>query len=197
MNPVAIVVGLGNPGPDYASTLHNAGFCLDDRLSALCGCTLRTEAKFQGELASAYLGTARLLLFKPMTYMNRCGAAVARLVSYYQFTPEALLVAHDELDLAPGTARLKHGGGHGGHNGLRDLLQHLEHGNFWRLRLGIGHPGHKDQVTNYVLGRAGQTQQTSINAAIDSALDILPLMAVGQTEIAMQRLHTRTPPDSL
>jgi len=146
------VVGLGNPGAEYARTRHNAGFWFADLVAAETGGAFRTEARFHGDFTKVRFAGTELLLLKPMTFMNRSGQAVQALASYFKIEPEAILIAHDELDLPAGSARLKRGGGHGGHNGLRDLHAHLGEA-YARLRIGIGHPGHKSQVLGHVLGR--------------------------------------------
>jgi PTH1 family peptidyl-tRNA hydrolase len=187
-NLIRAVVGLGNPGAEYERTRHNAGFWFVDRLAARG--SFRVESKFQGELAKLRIGGQDLLLLKPATFMNRSGQAAQALATFYKIAPEQILVAHDELDLPPGTARLKRGGGHGGHNGLRSLHQHLGE-NYARLRIGIGHPGHKDQVLDYVLGRPGATDLAAIEDALaraQAALDTL--LATSSWDKAAQQLHT-------
>jgi len=149
---IRMIVGLGNPGPDYDETRHNAGFWLVDLLARQHGGTFRSERKFNAEAASSRIDGADVLLLKPQTFMNRSGQAVQAACAYLKIPVEEVLVAHDDLDLQPGDARLKLGGGHGGHNGLRDLIAHLGAG-FWRLRLGIGHPGNRAEVIDYVLKR--------------------------------------------
>ncbi len=148
------------------------------------------DAKLHGETAKIALEGRQLWLFKPTTYMNKSGLAVASALRYWKIAPEEMLVAHDDLDLAPGTARLKFDGGHGGQNGLRDIFAHLGHGKFHRLRLGIGHPGHKDRVTPWVLGRPGVADEEAILGAVAAALDVLPLAVKGDFNEAMKRLHT-------
>ena len=147
------IVGLGNPGPRYEYTRHNAGFWLLDRLAADYGGTFRAEKKMRGDLTSVSIGGHKVWLLKPDTFVNRSGESVQALTSYYRLPPESVLLAYDELDLAPGDLRFKADGGHGGHNGLRDIFSRTGKRTFPRLRIGIGHPGHKDQVTGYVLGR--------------------------------------------
>jgi PTH1 family peptidyl-tRNA hydrolase len=183
------VVGLGNPGAEYAHTRHNAGFWFAERLAEEGGATFRPEARFHGELAKIRFAGQELLLLKPMTFMNRSGQAVQALASYFKVEPEAILVAHDELDLPVGSARLKRGGGHGGHNGLRDIHAHLGEA-YARLRIGIGHPGHKDRVLGYVLGRPTADEEAAIRDALTAAVDALRVAATESWDKATQRLHT-------
>lgn len=190
MSALRLIVGLGNPGADYAHTRHNAGFWFADRLAEHAGVRFRHEAKLHGEAVRADTAGASLWLLKPSTFMNRSGQSVAAALNYFKLEPEQMLVAHDELDLSPGTARLKFDGGHGGQNGLRDLFAHLGHGRFHRLRVGIGHPGQKDKVTPWVLGRPGRDDEISIQRSLDAAVDQLPLLVRGDFSEAMKRLHT-------
>ncbi len=188
--PIALIAGLGNPGPEHEGDRHNAGFWFVDELARRSGESLKREVRFHGEAARLTIDGRSCWVIKPATFMNRSGQAVAALASFYKITPEQILVVHDELDLAPGTARLKFGGGHGGHNGLRDLGARL--GTMYhRLRLGIGHPGHKDLVTDYVLGRPPKSERVLIEAAIAAALDVLPLLIDGEVGRAMNQLHSR------
>ncbi|MDO3381982.1 aminoacyl-tRNA hydrolase [Gilvimarinus algae] len=190
--PVELIVGLGNPGPDYHRTRHNAGADLVFELARQAGTSLSPDKKFFGEAARIALGNRTVHLLYPTTFMNRSGKAIAAMAQFYKIAPEAILVAHDELDLEPGVARLKIGGGHGGHNGLRDTISALGNNkNFGRIRIGIGHPGHASQVTGHVLKRAGTDEQTLIDAAIDRAIDVLPLIAKGEWNKAMHQLHTK------
>ena len=189
---VKIVAGLGNPGAGYVSTRHNAGFWFADRIADAASGQFRPQARFHGELAEVQLKGSKLLLLKPSTFMNRSGQAVQALATYYKVEPDHILVAHDELDLPPGTARLKLGGGHGGHNGLRDIHRHLG-ANYRRLRIGIGHPGHKDAVHDYVLGRPGRQDELAIADAIDDALRSLETLCSSGWEHALKQLHTRSP----
>lgn len=188
--PVALIAGLGNPGAAHQGDRHNAGFWLVDELVRRCHSALKNEARFHGEVARLNIDGRDCWVIKPSTFMNRSSQAVAALAGFHKIPPEQILVVHDELDLAPGVARLKFGGGHGGHNGLRDLGARL--GTMYqRLRLGIGHPGHKDLVTDYVLGRPPQAERVLIEAAIDAALEVLPDLLSGDTGRAMNRLHSR------
>lgn len=192
---IRLVVGLGNPGEKYARTRHNAGFWFVEELARRHGGQFRAEPKHQGELARVRVNgsagtSAELWLFKPTTYMNKSGGAIASLSHFYKLPIAATLVAHDELDLLPGVARLKWAGGHGGHNGLRDSIAAVG-ADFWRLRLGIGHPGHKDQVLDYVLQRASAADEQHINEAILKSADLLPMLLFEGAEKAMNRLHTQ------
>ncbi|WP_041523669.1 aminoacyl-tRNA hydrolase [Gilvimarinus agarilyticus] len=190
--PVELIVGLGNPGPDYHRTRHNAGADLVSELARQSGTSLSPEKKFYGDTARITLGGRNLHLLIPNTFMNRSGKAIAALAQFYKIAPQAILVAHDELDLAPGVARLKIGGGHGGHNGLRDTVSAL--GNckdFARIRIGIGHPGSAAQVTGHVLKRAPQNEQQLIDESIDRAISALPDAVAGQWNKAMHELHTK------
>ncbi len=187
---LSAIVGLGNPGDEYARTRHNAGFWFVDRLAQRCRGSLRREAKFHGELARVALGGSDVLLLKPQTFMNRSGQAVQALAQFYKLSPDRILVAHDELDLPAGTVRLKLGGGHGGHNGLRDIHRALGEG-YRRLRIGIGHPGDKNLVLNYVLGRPGHDDEAAILAATDAAIDAAELWLSNGWERATHQLHSR------
>ncbi|MDZ7621862.1 MAG: aminoacyl-tRNA hydrolase [Candidatus Competibacteraceae bacterium] len=187
--PLRLVVGLGNPGPQYAQTRHNAGFWLVDELARQHGVQFRPDGKAHGESCRVALAGQELWLLKPLTFMNRSGLAVAALARFHRIAPPEILVVHDDLDLPPGTVRLKRSGGHGGHNGLRDLIAHLGGNDFARLRLGIGHPGDSREVLDYVLRRAPREEQARVETAIAEALRELPLVAAGQIAPAMQALH--------
>ena len=184
-----LVVGLGNPGPEYARTRHNAGYWYVDELARNAGGVWRRESRHQCELARVTVADCELWLIKPTTYMNNSGAAVHSVAAFYRIAPAEILVAHDEIDLPPGVARLKEGGGHGGHNGVRDVMAQLGP-DFWRLRIGVGHPGHKDQVIDAVLDRATLAEQQLIDAALKRALDALPDLLRDGDQKAMHRLHT-------
>ncbi|HSX62537.1 MAG TPA: aminoacyl-tRNA hydrolase [Tahibacter sp.] len=190
MARLRLLVGLGNPGADYLRTRHNAGFWFIDALARQLGARFGVESKLHAETAKVSIGGQQALLLKPTTFMNKSGIAVVSALRYYKIAPDEMLVAHDELDLPPGTARLKFDGGHGGQNGLRDIIAHLGDGKFHRLRVGIGHPGHKDKVTGWVLGRAGAKDEDAIMASIGDAFDVLPLALSGDFNEAMKRLHT-------
>jgi PTH1 family peptidyl-tRNA hydrolase len=190
MAALRLLVGLGNPGAEHLRTRHNAGFWFIDALAQREGARFGVESKLHGETAKIVLDGEPLLLMKPTTFMNKSGIAVSSALRYWKIAPEEMLVAHDDLDLPPGAARLKFDGGHGGQNGLRDIFAHLGHGAFHRLRLGIGHPGHKDRVTPWVLGRPSAVDEDLILGAVGAALDVLPLAASGEFNEAMKRLHT-------
>jgi len=187
---IDLIVGLGNPGSKYEQTRHNAGFWFVEEIARLKGAHFRPETKFSGEVCKLVLEGRDVWLLKPDTFMNRSGLSVHKLASFYKIPVENILVAHDELDLEPGTARLKTAGGHGGHNGLRDIIAQMGK-EFHRLRIGIGHPGHRDQVSDFVLHRASKDEQISIDNSIDSALLVLPLLAEGSWEKAVHRLHSK------
>ncbi|MCE8019655.1 aminoacyl-tRNA hydrolase [Halomonas sp. MCCC 1A11036] len=190
MPQIKAIIGLGNPGDGYAATRHNAGAWLVEILARQAGTELRPEKKFLGLYAKVRLDGQELHLLEPTTFMNRSGAAVAALCQFYKIAPDELLVAHDELDIPPGSARYKQGGGHGGHNGLRDIISALGEKGFNRLRIGIGHPGNSHQVTNYVLGRPGKAELEAIGAALNECLATLPLAVSGEWARAMSRLHS-------
>ncbi|MHB8812584.1 MAG: aminoacyl-tRNA hydrolase [Steroidobacteraceae bacterium] len=191
--PLTLIVGLGNPGPTYARTRHNAGFGLVDELARRLGVSLRHEARHQGELARAGIAGVDVWLLKPVTYMNLSGQSVRSVAGFYRIAPQSILVAHDELDFPPGVVRLKEGGGAGGHNGLRDLIAQLGD-DFWRLRIGIGHPGGRDAVLNYVLGRPPAAEAALIHEAVLAAADAVPVMLTDGAQKAMNSLHIRGTP---
>ncbi|HZT01460.1 MAG TPA: aminoacyl-tRNA hydrolase [Steroidobacteraceae bacterium] len=188
--PLTLIVGLGNPGPTYARTRHNAGFELTDELARRAGVSFRHEGRHQGELARASIAGTDVWLLKPMTYMNLSGQAVRSVAGFYRIAPQSILVAHDELDFAPGVVRLKEGGGAGGHNGLRDLIAQLGDP-FWRLRIGIGHPGDRSAVLDYVLGRPPAAEAELIREAVLAAADAVPMMLTEGAQKAMNHLHAR------
>ncbi|MDL0430632.1 aminoacyl-tRNA hydrolase [Marinobacter sp. TBZ242] len=190
---ILMVVGLGNPGPDYANTRHNAGALFVEALAREAGQTLRPEKKYHGLYARIQMQGLDLHLLNPSTYMNRSGLSIKALADFFKIQPQQILVAHDDLDLPPGTAKLKKGGGHGGHNGLRDTIAHLGTNDFQRLRIGIGHPGDSRQVTGYVLGRLGKQETEELNAVIDEIIRVLPDAASGKLPAAMNRLHSFRP----
>ena len=190
MAGLRLIVGLGNPGPEHLRTRHNAGFWLVDALALREGARFGLESKLFGETCKVVIAGQPVWLLKPATYMNASGKSVAAALRYWKIEPEEALLVHDELDLPPGTARLKFDGGHGGQNGLRDTMRLLGHGRFHRLRIGIGHPGHKDRVTPWVLGKPGRDDEAAMLRAIDDALDVLPLAVAGDFNEAMKRLHT-------
>lgn len=188
---VQLIVGLGNPGPKYEQTRHNVGFVFVDAVARAHGATLRLENKFHGEACKVSLAGRDVWLLKPNTFMNLSGKAVAALANFYKIPPESVLVVHDELDIPAGALRLKQGGGHGGHNGLRDIISQLGSKEFLRLRIGIDHPGNSREVSNYVLGKAAPEDQRLIDIAIDDALRELPNILAGEWQKAMNHLHSR------
>jgi len=190
MPGLQLIIGLGNPGADYARTRHNAGFQFIDALVETTGARWALEGKLFGASARIEIGGQPVRLFKPMTFMNLSGKAVSAALRYWNIAPEEALIAHDDLDLPPGTARLKFDGGHGGQNGLRDIIRSLGHARFQRLRIGIGHPGQRDKVLGWVLGRPSADDAILMARAIDAAIDVLPLAVAGNLEEAMKRLHT-------
>ncbi len=187
---IQAIAGLGNPGAQYSETRHNAGFWFVDELVAAYGGVFSPDKKFRGDVARISIHGHDIWLLKPDTFMNLSGLAVQSLLSFYKLKPENLLVAHDEIDLDAGAARLKTGGGHGGHNGLRDIANRLATKDFQRLRLGVGHPGHKSQVADYVLHRALAEDRQRIDDAISDAVKVMPLVADAAWEQAMQQLHS-------
>jgi PTH1 family peptidyl-tRNA hydrolase len=188
--PLRIIVGLGNPGPEHQVTRHNVGFWFVDLLARRHGGEFRDYRKYSGETARVTIDGQELILLKPTTYMNRSGLSVRQISDFYKIAPDDILVAHDELDLPVGSVRLKNGGGHGGHNGLRDTIAHIGE-NFWRLRLGIGHPGNKSEVIDYVLTRAPRVEEEMILEAVNTAADSVPLILEQGAERAMTKLHSR------
>ncbi|HMB43406.1 MAG TPA: aminoacyl-tRNA hydrolase [Luteimonas sp.] len=193
MAGLRLIVGLGNPGPEHARTRHNAGFRFVDALAAQAGVRFGLESKLFGETTKVDIAGRTVWLLKPATFMNLSGKSVVAALRYWKIEPDEALLVHDDLDLPPGTARLKFDGGHGGQNGVRDTMRLLGHGQFHRLRIGIGHPGHKDRVTPWVLGRASAADDISIDRAIDAAMDVMPLAVSGDFNEAMKRLHTPQP----
>ena len=191
MAALRLIAGLGNPGLAHARQRHNAGFWWADALAQKHGATFLAEPKLFGSATKVEVERNAVWLLKPSTFMNRSAQSVLAALRFWKFEPEEMLVVHDDLDLPPGTARLKFDGGHGGQNGLRDLLEQLGHGRFHRLRIGIGHPGQKDKVTSWVLGRASTDDEVDILRSIDSALAVLPLLVKGELSEAMKRLHTK------
>jgi PTH1 family peptidyl-tRNA hydrolase len=190
MHPLRLIVGLGNPGAQYEDTRHNAGFWWLDALARKLGVSLRNEAKFHGRAGKLASAQGDVWLLCPDTFMNLSGKSVAALARFYKIPPESILVAHDELDLPPGTAKIKQGGGHGGQNGLKDIHVQLGSSNYWRLRIGIGHPGSKEAVTGHVLGKPMPAEREQMLAAIGAALDVWPELAAGNFAAAQLKLHT-------
>ncbi|PJE42066.1 MAG: aminoacyl-tRNA hydrolase [Pseudomonas sp.] len=192
MTAVQLIVGLGNPGPEYDQTRHNAGALFVERLADSQRINLSLDKKYFGLVGKFSHQGRDVRLLIPTTFMNRSGQAVAALANFFRIPPEAILVAHDELDMPPGVAKLKLGGGHGGHNGLRDIIAQLgNQNNFYRLRLGIGHPGHSSMVSNFVLGRAPRSEQELLDTSIDFALGTLPEILAGNWSKAMHKLHSQ------
>jgi len=188
---VKLIVGLGNPGREYAATRHNAGAWWVSRLADQLGVPLKADVKFHGLCARIGQGDSESWLLNPQTYMNASGRAVVALCRFYRIQPEQMLVVHDELDLPPGVSRLKLDGGLGGHNGLKDIVAHLGTREFWRLRIGIGHPGEKHAVVNYVLQPPRKEEAALIDTAINDSLEVWPLLAEGNYQAAMMKLHTQ------
>jgi len=190
MESFVLLVGLGNPGARYERTRHNAGFWFAEAAARRLNLHFRAEKKYQGRLAEGDWHGEKLRLLMPDTFMNHSGRSVGALAGFFKIPAERILVAHDEIDLPPGTVRLKTGGGHGGHNGLRDIVAQLGSPGFTRLRIGVGHPGMADDVVDYVLNRPGKAEQADIEAAIDRACEVLPDILNGDIGRAMQVLHT-------
>ena len=188
---IRLVVGLGNPGKEYERTRHNAGFWLVERFAASDGIALRKEAKYQA-LVGRHEATGAWLLM-PQSYMNASGQPVQMLAGFFRIKPEEMLVVHDELDFAPGVARIKQGGGIAGHNGLKDISQRVASHDYWRLRIGIGHPGDKDVVADYVLQKPSGEDKAAIDQAIDRALQVMPELLGGDMQAAIQKLHSGEP----
>jgi PTH1 family peptidyl-tRNA hydrolase len=186
-----VIIGLGNPGPKYDQTRHNAGFWFLDRLAEQASASFRARNKLHADVSQSVIDGHDCVLVKPQTYMNESGRAVRAVADYYKADASRLLVAYDELDLAPGDIRLKLGGGHGGHNGLRDVFRHIEDHEFLRLRIGIGHPGMRDLVTPYVLSRAPADQEGAIRDSIGKAAAVMPDILAGENARATKNLHTR------
>ncbi len=187
---IKLIVGLGNPGSEYTKTRHNAGFWFVERLLAEHGGQFSAESRFHGEAARINRGSIDCRLLKPQTFMNESGRAVQAMLSYFDIDTDEMLVAHDEIDLNAGDVRLKKGGGHGGHNGLRDIIACTGEKSFLRLRVGVGHPGRKDSVTPHVLGRAGNEEQKLIDESLDRAIQVMPMLFDGELEKAMHQLHS-------
>ena len=185
---ISLIVGLGNPGTEYAQTRHNAGFWYIERLAQRYGISLKSESRFHGWTGRGQIEGHDVRLLLPSTFMNRSGQAVVPMAKFFQVPADQLLIAHDELDLASGVIRLKSGGGHGGHNGLRDIVPHLG-AEFHRLRIGIGHPGHRDKVTGHVLGKAPTAEQALLDQALDEALRLTDLIVAGNISQAMNQIN--------
>ncbi|MBS0302846.1 MAG: aminoacyl-tRNA hydrolase [Proteobacteria bacterium] len=191
---IKLFVGLGNPGPEYAATRHNAGFWWIDQLARRLNVSLTLERAYKGRVARASVAGQSVWLLEPQTFMNLSGQSVSALARFFKIAPEEILVAHDELDLPAGEAKLKFGGGHAGHNGLRDIHAQLGTGDYWRLRLGIGHPGARHAVVGWVLKKPPLDEQIAIEQAADRAAAAFELLAAGDMNAATQRIHTSKPP---
>ncbi|MBU2570630.1 MAG: aminoacyl-tRNA hydrolase [Gammaproteobacteria bacterium] len=192
MTGIKLFVGLGNPGKQYEDTRHNAGFWWINHIGRLNNTRMNAEAKFFGNAGKLNTSGHEAWLLKPSTFMNLSGRSVSALAKFYKIPPEAILVIHDELDLPPGTCKLKKGGGHGGHNGLKDINAQLGSNEYWRLRLGIGHPGDRNAVVNYVLHTPSKNELQVIEQSIDESALVLSLLLQGQFDQAMQKLHSKS-----
>jgi peptidyl-tRNA hydrolase, PTH1 family len=190
--PLKLIVGLGNPGTEFARTRHNAGFQFVDELARRLGATFRSEPRHRAELARARIADGDVWLLKPMSYMNNSGDPVRSVATFYKVPVESVLVAYDELDFPAGVVRLRQGGGAAGHNGMRDVIEQMGDG-FWRLRIGIGHPGDRNVVLDHVLGRPSASEAQLMQDAILAAVDIVPVLLSEGAQIAMNRLHSRGP----
>ena len=190
---IRLIAGLGNPGPEYAATRHNAGFWFVDEVASKLRAPLVPERGYFGKAARANVGGQAVWLLEPTTYMNLSGKSVAALARFFKIEPHEILVAHDELDLMPGQVKLKQGGSHAGHNGLKDIHAQLGGADYWRLRIGIGHPGVKAEVTDYVLRRPPAEQRVEIEKSIEQALSGLDLLLAGDTERATMKINARPP----
>lgn len=188
---VSVIAGLGNPEERYAQTLHNAGFWIVDEIARRENVSFKYEKRFDADVGRISIGGDDIWLVKPQSYMNLSGGPIRAVLDYYRLSVEKLLVAHDEIDLPPGTVRLKRSGGHGGHNGLRDLIRHCGN-DFMRMRIGVGHPGEKDKVTGYVLQRAPSDMEAILQQSIAAAVDIVPVLVERGLDEAMKALHTKT-----
>lgn len=191
---IKLFVGLGNPGPEYTDTRHNAGFWWVDKLASQLKLSLSYDRSYHGLVARGQIDGHTVWLLQPQTYMNLSGKSVAALARFFKIEAGQILVAHDELDVPPGEAKLKFGGGHAGHNGLRDIHAQLGSADYWRLRLGIGHPGAKAEVPHWVLKKPILDHRIAIEQAIDRSLRALPQLAAGDMDKAMQTIHTSKPP---
>lgn len=191
---IKLFVGLGNPGPDYEDTRHNAGFWWIDAVASALGANLQMDRGYHGKVARLSLHGRSIWLLEPQTFMNLSGKSVAALARFYKITPEEILVAHDELDLPPGQAKLKKGGGHAGHNGLRDIHAQLGSSDYWRLRIGVGHPGDKSQVVGWVLKKPPSEELAAIEEAIARSAKAFSLLTEGETAQATVLIHTSKPP---
>ena len=187
---IKLIVGLGNPGKDYQAHRHNAGFWFVEALAHQLGASFNKQSKFFGETSEALLANTKVRFLKPQTFMNCSGQAIQALANYFNIEAEEILVVHDELDLNPGTTKLKKGGGHGGHNGLRDTIKALDSKEFYRLRIGVGHPGNKNEVVNFVLNQPSTKELALIEDSIGDAISVINQIVEGKFEEAMKQLHT-------
>ncbi len=192
MTQTTLLVGLGNPGPEYEKTRHNAGAWLIENIADHKNTPLRLETKFHGLCGKISVAGRSCQLLLPTTFMNHSGRSIKAIAHFYKITPENIFIAHDELDIPCGTVKLKKGGGHGGHNGLRDTCNALGSNDFYRIRIGIGHPGHKDKVLNYVLGLPSKEQRTAIEDVLGRVEHSLKDIMSGNIQKAMQQLHSET-----
>lgn len=188
---IKLIVGLGNPGKDYQAHRHNVGFWFCDALVNLYVGAFKKESKFFAEVAKVNLAGSDVWLLKPSTYMNESGRSIQSIAKFYQIDANEILVIHDELDLDPGTARIKFSGGHGGHNGLRDTIKAIDSNDFYRLRIGIGHPGDRSQVSDFVLSAPKKSEIEPLQNALTDSLQVIELLVKGEVESAMQTLHTQ------
>jgi PTH1 family peptidyl-tRNA hydrolase len=191
--PIKVIIGLGNPGPGYSDTRHNAGFWFVDELVGHLHGEFKQDKKFHGDTTRLLKDEIDCRILKPQVFMNHSGRAVQAIVDYFDYEPGEVLIAHDEIDLPPGTVRLKKGGGHGGHNGLRDIIEITGNNDFLRLRIGVGHPGDKDEVVDYVLNRPSREDKREIDDAIERAIDIMPMVFRGEMNKAMTLLNAPRP----
>ena len=191
LTPIQLIVGLANPGKEYADTRHNAGAWFVEDIVREAHGSLKTDGKYHGLHSLIKIDNQSCHLLIPTTFMNLSGQAVRACMSYHKIPPAGVLVAHDDIDLPVGTIKLKMDGGDGGHNGLKDIIRHLNTRQFWRLRIGVGHPGNSSDVVDYVLNKPSKADRQKINDALVAAYDILPLLAAGETQKAMQALHTK------
>ena len=191
---IKLLVGLGNPGPEYEDTRHNAGFWWIDAVARELKVSLTPERSYHGLVARTQVDGRNLWLLEPQTFMNVSGKSVAALARFFKIAPQEILVAHDEMDIEPGEAKLKLGGSHAGHNGLRDIHAQLGTADYWRLRIGVGHPGVKSEVVSWVLKKPQREQREAIETSIERSVQALPLLLSGEMDKAMVKIHTRKPP---
>ena len=192
--PIELIVGLGNPGDEYSRTRHNAGFWFVDAIAATTGANFRQERKLEGEVCDTHVAGERLRLLKPATFMNHSGRSVGKTINYFKIPSERVLCVYDELDLPPGRAKLKFGGGHAGHNGMRSMIEHIG-ADFWRIRLGVGHPGDKSRVVGHVLHRASSNEEEMMSDAIRHAIDATEMLIRKGEQAAKNALHSKSAPE--